>query len=131
MPRSKQKEVRKNYPLRLSTLERQIMQTKADEANLKLSEYLRVAGLNTVIRSPTKIPELNRATYIELGQIGNNINQIAKTLYSFLHRGIECNLSSTGLQKELQALNSQLQEIRLEIVGIAKTSNDDCQTNQR
>ncbi|MBW4532355.1 MAG: MobC family plasmid mobilization relaxosome protein [Pleurocapsa minor HA4230-MV1] len=126
MSRSKQKESRKNYPLRLSPSERQILQIKADEANLKLSEYLRVAGLNATISSPAKMPEINRATYIELGQIGNNINQIAKTIYSYQQRGITFDEICIELQAELEKLKSQLQKIRLETIGIASTSNDDC-----
>lgn len=130
MPKAKPKEVRQNYSLRMSHSERQIMKQKADMANLKLSEYLLSTGLNTTIRSPVKVPELNRATYVELGKIGININQISKTLYSFLHREIKCNVNLTELQTELQALNLQIQETRLEIVGIATTLKDDCQTNQ-
>ena len=46
MPRPKQKVVRLNYQLRLLPSERKTMEKKAEAANLKLSEYLRSAGLN-------------------------------------------------------------------------------------
>jgi Bacterial mobilisation protein (MobC) len=122
MPRSKQNEVRENYQLRLSPSERTVMQEKADAANLKLSEYIRVAAINTIIHSPAKIPELNRNMYVELGRIGENINQIAKVLSSIpveqiVHADLKMWLS------ELQLLKSQIQHTRLEITAIVKVEN--------
>lgn len=119
MPRSKQKEVRKNYPLRLSPSERRALKEKADAANLKLSEYIRVSALKAIIHSPAKIPELNRNTYVELGRIGENINQIAKVFNSIPTEQI----AHTKLQlllSELQLLKSQIQRTRLEITAIVK-----------
>lgn len=119
MPRSQQKEVRENYQLRLLPSERKALQEKADAANLKLSEYIRIAALNAVVRSSTKIPELNRNTYVELGRIGENINQIAKVLNSIPIKQIAYINLQTFLS-ELQLLKSQIQRTRLEITGIVK-----------
>lgn len=119
MPRPKQNEVRENYQLRLSPSERKAMQEQADAVNLKLSEYIRVAGLNAIIRSPAKIPDLNRNIYIELGRIGENINQIAKVLNTIPVKQIAY-LDLKVLLIELQLLKSQIQRTRLEITAIVK-----------
>lgn len=121
MPRPKQKVVRENYQLRLLPSERLAMEQKAREAGLKLSEYLRSAGLNKTIRPSTKIPEINLATYVELGRIGNNINQLTKAAHKSLQRGMSCNINPT----ELSALLTLLKQIRLEVIAIDRQEDDD------
>ena len=121
MPRPKQKVVRENYQLRLLPSERSLMEQKAREAGLKLSEYLRSAGINKTIRPGTKIPEINLATYVELGRIGNNINQLTKAAHKSLQRGMGCNISPD----ELSALLKLLKEIRLEVTAIDRQEDDD------
>ena len=108
-------ERRKNFPLRLSTTERAALEEKAKEAGLKLSAYLREAGLNKTIQNPKKfIPQINRAVYVELGRIGININQLAKAANTSVLKGLECNINTN----ELSELLSLLQEIRLSVMGI-------------
>lgn len=114
MPRPKQKVVRENYQLRLLPSERKTMEQKAAAANLKLSEYLRAAGLNKTIRSQPKVPEINRATYVELGRIGNNINQLTKAAHTSLKRGGSCNVNVA----ELSELNDLIKRMRLEILAV-------------
>ena len=114
MPRPKQKVVRENYQLRLLPSERKTMEQKAAAANLKLSEYLRAAGLNKTIRSQPKVPEINRATYVELGRIGNNINQLTKAAHISLKRGASCNVNVA----ELSELNDLIKRMRLEILAV-------------
>ena len=113
----KKSERRKNFPLRLSSEERAALEEKAKEAGLKLSAYLREAGLNkTISRKNTLIPEINRATYVELGRIGININQLAKAANTSVLKGLECNINTN----ELGELLALLQEIRLSILGISE-----------
>lgn len=114
MPRPKQKVVRENYQLRLLPSERKTMEQKASAANLKLSEYLRAAGLNKTIRSQPKVPEINRATYVELGRIGNNINQLTKAAHASLKRGGSGNVNVA----ELSELSALIKRMRLEILAI-------------
>ncbi|MGB5634025.1 MAG: plasmid mobilization relaxosome protein MobC [Waterburya sp.] len=114
MPRPKQKVVRENYQLRLLPSERKTMEQKAEAANLKLSEYLRAAGLNKTIRSQPKVPEINRATYVELGRIGNNINQLTKAAHASLKRGGSGNVNVA----ELSELNDLIKRMRLEILAV-------------
>lgn len=111
-----QSERRKNFPLRLSNSERAALEEKAKEAGLKLSAYLREAGLNKTIQKRNKrVPQINRETYVELGRIGININQLAKAANTSVLKGLECNINTNELAK----LSSLLQEIRLSILGIS------------
>ncbi|MDJ0596891.1 MAG: plasmid mobilization relaxosome protein MobC [Pleurocapsa sp. MO_226.B13] len=121
MPRPKQKVVRENYQLRLLPSERKTMEQKAAAANLKLSEYLRAAGLNKTIRSQPKVPEINRATYVELGRIGNNINQLTKAAHASLKRSGNCNVDPT----ELSELSDLIKRIRLEMLAIYLAPDDE------
>lgn len=119
-------EKRKNFPLRLSPSERIALEQKAAEAGLKLSPYLREAGLNkTIAKKTNSIPEINRATYDELGRIGNNINQLTKAAHISLKRGTGCNVNPS----ELSALLSLLKQIRLEVLAIADETENDWQTD--
>ena len=121
MPRPKQKVVRLNYQLRLLPSERKIMEQKAEAANLKLSEYLRSAGLNKTIRSQPKVPEINRATYVELGRIGNNINQLTKAAHVSLKRGGSGNVNVA----ELSELSALIKRMRLEILAVYLTDDEE------
>ena len=117
-----EKEKRKNFPLRLSASERTALEAKAEAAGLKLSPYLRQAGLNKTISSKGNgVPEINRATYVELGRIGNNINQMTKAAHKSLQRGMGCNIDP----RELLALRDLLKQIRLEVLTISDSSEND------
>ncbi|MEM8832315.1 MAG: plasmid mobilization relaxosome protein MobC [Cyanobacteria bacterium P01_G01_bin.19] len=105
----------------MSASERTELEAKASAAGLKLSPYLRQAGLNKTIRPSTKIPEINLATYVELGRIGNNINQMTKAAHKSLQRGMGCNVNPT----ELSALLRLLKQVRLEILAIDQQEDDD------
>lgn len=116
-----EKEKRKNFPLRLSASERTALEAKASAAGLKLSSYLRQAGLNKTISSNNNlIPEINRATYVELGRISNNINQITKAAQKSLQRGMGCNIDP----RELLALRDLLIQIRLEVLNISDSGGE-------
>ena len=109
-------ERRKNFPLRLSKAERAALEEKASEAGLKLSAYLREAGLNRTVRQRNNfIPQINRETYVELGRIGININQLAKAANTSVLKGLECNINTN----ELSELLALLQEIRLSVLGLS------------
>lgn len=108
-------ERRKNYPLRLSGSERAALEAKAAAAGLKLSAYLRQAGLNkTVSAQFESVPAINRLTYTELGRIGNNINQMTKAAHTSLQRGMGCNIDPDDLNNLL----ALLKKIRLEVLAV-------------
>ena len=114
MPRPKQKVVRENYQLRLLPSERERLEQLAAGANLKLSEYLRSAGLNKTIKATAKVPEINRATYVELGRIGNNVNQLTLAAHASVTRGVNCNIDTAKLSE----LSEIIQRMRLEILAV-------------
>ena len=118
-------EKRKNWTLRLSPSERATLEEKAASVGLKLSPYLREAGLKKTIQPKNPIPEINRATYVELGRIGNNINQIAKAAHISIKRGTGCNVNP----HELSALLTVLKEIRLQVLAISDNQKDDRETD--
>ncbi|MGH2412219.1 MAG: plasmid mobilization protein [Microcystaceae cyanobacterium] len=115
------KEVRQIFPLRLSQEERAALEARAVEAGLKLSEYLRRAGLFQHLPQRRSLPEVNRQTYLELGRIGNNINQLTKACHTALKQGGGCNIDPTLLQ----SLSNQLDQIRLEVLAIDPSSEDE------
>lgn len=111
--------VRQIFPLRLSQGERATLEQRAAEAGLKLSEYLRQAGLKR--KGRTRVPEINRQTYIELGRIGNNLNQLTKACHIALSQGYGCHLDPTLLQ----SLSDKLDQIQLEVIGVNPNSSDE------
>lgn len=121
-------ERRKNFPLRLSKAERAALEEKAKEAGLKLSAYLREAGLSkTVQKRNNFIPQINRETYVELGRIGININQLAKAANTSVLKGLECNINTD----ELDRLSALLQEIRLSVMGISEEKEVEIHEEQK
>ncbi len=122
---TKKKEPRKIFPLLLSPSERVELERRAAEAGMKLSEYLRRAGLKRKRRA--RVPDINRQTYIELGRIGNNLNQIAKACHLNPSVG-GCHLDPNLLQ----SLCDQLDQVRLELLGVdpySEEEEDDWQTD--
>ena len=112
------KENRKIFSLRLSASERLELENKAAEVGLKLSEYLRQTGLRKKIRA--KVPEINREMYLELGRIGNNLNQLTKNSHIALQQGNEFNIDI----QVLQSLTDKLDEVRLSVIGINPEKDD-------
>jgi hypothetical protein len=122
--KNQSKEIRQIFPLRLSPTERNLLEEKASAAGLKLSEYLRQAGLKRPQRK--SLPEINRNTYVELGRIGNNLNQLTKACHTALKKGVGCNIDPTVLE----SLSTQLNQVRLEVIGVnPKETEDDWQTD--
>lgn len=119
---SKKKEKRQIFPLRLSPSERLELENKAAGAGLKLSQYLRQTGLRRKMRP--RVPEINRETYLELGRIGNNLNQLTKVCHIALKQGTDCNIDINLLR----SLGDKLDQVRLSVIGI-NPEEDDWQTD--
>lgn len=130
----KKKEKRVIYPLRLSPSERKKLEELAEAVGLKLSSYLRQAGLNGgEVGSPKKmnpiVPEANRRTYWELGEtnyqlrrIGININQIAKASNTALKRGYLLSVESeklSQLSQQLEELEGHIEQLRASMIGVS------------
>jgi hypothetical protein len=133
-------EVRQIFPLRLSASEKNALKEKAKDAGLKLSEYLRKAGLRTEkaqsIKSKTSIiPNINRQAYLDLAQtteelrrIGINVNQIAKACNTALKIGYSFNVETETLlhlKRQLNELDSLLNLVRANLIGLSSEPEED------
>ena len=115
----KPRERRENFALRLSPSEKTALIEKATDAELTLSEYLRSTGLKKHLRPP--VPQINRETYVELGRIGNNINQMTKACHTAINQGRGCNINPAALS----SLKKQLDLLRLQVIGIDPTDMEE------
>ena len=132
------KEKRVIYPLRLSPSERAELEELAAKVGLKLSSYLRQAGLNGDGQHQKSfdalVPEVNRRAYLDLAEtnyqlrrIGININQIAKANNTALRLGhkleVEWDLLSQ-LSQQLEELESWIEELRVELIGLDRSKRE-------
>jgi hypothetical protein len=100
------------FQLCLTQTEKELLEQRAKEAGLTLSEYFRTAALKQ--KMPQKIPTINIETYRELGKIGSNLNQITKAINTAIKLGI------TPPKVELTTLNkleALVNLVRQEIAG--------------
>ena len=114
-----QQDYRKVFAIRLSKIERETIEIKADNAGMKLGEYLRATALKRKI--PPSVPKINREIYIELIRIGNNINQLTRVANVGIKRGEKLNLE----MDKLTELSQHLDQLKLEILAIKEPSRDD------
>lgn len=94
------------------------------KGQLSWSEFLRRAAHHQPLprscpRPP--VPAVNRQTYIELGRIGNNLNQLTRACHRAQHQGEALPISPATLS----ALITQLQQLRLALLGIEPDAEAD------
>jgi predicted DNA binding CopG/RHH family protein len=70
---------RHNLTVRLSDQDLILLDHKAKQAGLSFSAFLREAGLSR--KMPKPVPEVTLKTFLELGRIGNNLNQMLKLIH--------------------------------------------------
>jgi hypothetical protein len=69
--------VRKHiFPVRLSDIELDLLRIKSQDLGMSASELMRRNGLLRPL--PKRLSKISLQTYWELGQIGNNLNQLVK-----------------------------------------------------
>ena len=107
----------KRTEIRLTELELIALRDRAQEAGKDLSSYLRYQGL--MRRIPPRLSKVSVETYIELGRIGSNLNQLTKATNTALQMGIQ----PPSTQEQLVALLELLHQIRREIAQV--NSGDD------
>ena len=122
-PRANSGEVaNKAVTIRLTPSEHE--QAISQKGTLSLSEFFRRAGLDESIpmpRSRPPIPEVNRETYLELGRIGNNLNQQTRACHRALHQGQTLPMSP----EQIEAVAAQVEQVRLEVLGLAPADDSD------
>jgi hypothetical protein len=85
--------------VRVTPAERDSLKKRAGA--MRMAVYMRQCSLH---RAPCSVPEINRSTAIELGRIGNNLNQLARAANA-------CNtLDLSATLREINALRLTLIE---------------------
>jgi non-ribosomal peptide synthetase component F len=104
--------------------ERDQLAEVARDMALPLSSYLRRMVLDQPLPPPRErlrpIPEVNRETYVTLGRLGSNLNQIARRMNE--HRGGDGD--AAAVLKVLDHLADALVQIRTEVIGAGHRSEE-------
>ncbi len=126
MPKKSPSTVRNHsYPVRLSKIELEMLRNRALEAGIKASELVRRNALMRPL--PKRVSKVDLKTYIELGRIGNNLNQLTKGVNTALKYGVTPPADKGELQELLELLHS----IRLKIAGVDDEEEYDEELNDR
>jgi hypothetical protein len=105
--------------IRVSEVEFEMIHSRASQAGLSCSELFR---RNALLRPlPKRTTKIAVQTYVELGKIGNNINQLTKAANTAIALGQKPRIDID----KLEALGELLHQIRREIVGCDKSQLGD------
>lgn len=107
-------------PVRLTRAQKETLAEIARELGLSLSGYLRkiVLGQPLPPRRPIRpIPELNQQTYVELGRIGANLNQLTQRVHAGEVKG------GRELLAILELLAGALGKLRGQVIGVEDPSS--------
>lgn len=111
--------VRKHlFSLRLSDIELDLLRIKSLDAGMSASELMRRNGLLRPL--PKRLSKISLQTYWELGQIGNNLNQLVKATNTARKMGRTPPANPELLQELLEVLHQCRREI-----AEADTESDD------
>ncbi|MDJ0902870.1 MAG: hypothetical protein QNJ55_29125 [Xenococcus sp. MO_188.B8] len=109
--KKKAKEAR--IQIRVTTKEKELLQSKAQACEMSLGKFLIAAGLND--ESIKVIPELNKSLYVELCRQGNNLNQLARLQNTLAASGQDPELYSDDraiLENLCSLINQVLTELK-------------------
>ena len=110
MPRKRRSTLRSHsYSVYLSDIELEMLRDRALESGMKASELIRKNALMRPL--PRRVSKIDLKTYIELGRIGNNLNQLTKAANTAALYG----LSPPANTGELQELSKLLRLILLKL----------------
>jgi Bacterial mobilisation protein (MobC) len=105
--------------IRVSEVEFEMIHEKASQAGLSCSELFR---RNALLRPlPKRVAKIAVQTYVELGKIGNNINQLTFAANTAILLGQKLTVNVD----ELSALLELLHQIRREITGCNSSQLDE------
>lgn len=96
---------------RVTDAQRQTIAELASVCGRSVSDYVRDLALCQPVHPLPKIPAANLKIYAELGKIGGNVNQIAKSL----NEGLSIDAGAQRIAHALPSLVSLLKEIRLQL----------------
>ncbi|WP_416235802.1 plasmid mobilization protein [Nostoc sp. UHCC 0252] len=102
--------VRKHlFSMRLSDIELDLLRIKSVDAGMSASELMRRNGLLRPL--PKRLSKISLQTYWELGQIGNNLNQLVKVTNTAILRGRTPPANPQLLQELLEVLHQCRRDI--------------------
>lgn len=102
--------VRKHiFPVRLSDIELDLLRIKSLDAGMSASELMRRNALMRPL--PKRLSKISLQTYWELGQIGNNLNQLVKATNTALKIGRTLPADPELLQELLELLHQCRRDI--------------------
>jgi hypothetical protein len=102
--------VRKHlFSLRLSDIELDLLRIKSQDAGISASELMRRNALMRPL--PKRLSKISLQTYWELGQIGNNLNQLVKATNTAILMGRTPPAKPELLRELLQLLHQCRRDI--------------------
>lgn len=111
MPKKETKEKKTVIvPCRFTEAEIAEIRDKASQAGMKVSAFLREAGLGTAIRKARRTTPVQEQMVRELAKIGSNVNQIARALNRLAKMGKP--VQAIRLYAELCAIERDLNNLR-------------------
>ncbi|MBD2303260.1 plasmid mobilization protein [Nostoc sp. FACHB-190] len=111
--------VRKHlFSLRLSDIELDLLRLKSADAGMSASELMRRNGLLRPL--PKRLSKISLKTYWELGQIGNNLNQLVKATNTAIKMG----RTPPANPKLLEELLELLHQCRRDIAQVDTESDN-------
>ncbi|MDZ7969098.1 MAG: plasmid mobilization relaxosome protein MobC [Nostoc sp. DedSLP03] len=116
--------VRKHlFSLRLSDIELDLLRIKSIDAGMSASELMRRNGLLRPL--PKRLSKISVQTYWELGQIGNNLNQLVKATNIAIKMGRTPPANPELLQEILEVLHQCRRDIASDDVDDEDSEEED------
>ncbi len=112
---SDQKEIKDaRIHIRTTTTNKELLQLKAQDLQMSLSDFLIAAGLGLKTKQVT--PEINKSVYVELCRQGNNLNQLTRLQNTLAASGLDPELDLDD-RKTLKELRTLLEKILTKLEG--------------
>ena len=112
---SDQKEIKDaRIHIRTTTTKKELLQLKAQDFQMSLSDFLIAAGLGLKTKQVT--PEINKSLYVELCRQGNNLNQLTRLQNTLAASGLDPELDLDD-RKTLKDIRTLLEKILTKLEG--------------
>ncbi len=100
--------------IRTTTTKKELLQLKAQDFQMSLSDFLIAAGLG--LRTKQVTPEINKSIYVELCRQGNNLNQLTRLQNTLAASGLDPELDLDD-RKTLKDIRTLLEKILTKLEG--------------
>ena len=100
--------------IRTTTTNKELLQLKAQDFQMSLSDFLIAAGLGLKTKQVT--PEINKSVYVELCRQGNNLNQLTRLQNTLATSGLDPELDLDD-RETLENIRTLLEKILTKLEG--------------